>query len=124
MAARLIVPDLDSISEFRILTNNFDAEYGNYSGGIVNVVTKSGANQLHGSAFEFLRNTALDAKNFFDPTVETYRQNQFGGTVGGPVAKNKFFFFADYQGTRTNAGYFHRQDPRPHARRSLGQSLG
>lgn len=100
----LIVPDLDSISEFRILTNNFDAEYGNYSGGIVNVVTKSGANQLHGSAFEFLRNTALDAKNFFDPAVEAYRQNQFGGTVGGPVVKNKLFFFADYQGTRTNQG--------------------
>jgi len=100
----LIVPDLDSISEFRILTNNFDAEYGNYSGGIVNVVTKSGANQLHGSGFEFLRNTALDAKNFFDPTVETYRQNQFGGTLGGPIAKNKLFFFADYQGTRTTEG--------------------
>jgi hypothetical protein len=100
----LIVPDLDSISEFRILTNNFDAEYGNYSGGIVNVVTKSGVNQLHGSAFEFLRNTAFDAKNVFDPAVEAYRQNQFGGTVGGPVVKNKFFFFGDYQGTRTNQG--------------------
>jgi hypothetical protein len=100
----LIVPDLDSISEFRILTNNFDSEYGNYSGGIVNVVTKSGANQLHGSGFEFLRNTALDAKNVFDPAVETYRQNQFGGTLGGPIAKNKLFFFADYQGTRTTEG--------------------
>jgi hypothetical protein len=100
----LIVPDLDSISEFRVLTNNFDAEYGNYSGGIVNVVTKSGANQLHGSGFEFLRNTALDAKNFFDPVVGTYRQNQFGGTVGGPIAKNRLFFFADYQGTRTTQG--------------------
>lgn len=100
----LIVPDLDSISEFRILTNNFDAEYGNYSGGIVNVVTKSGVNQLHGSAFEFLRNTAFDAKNVFDPAVEAYRQNQFGGTIGGPVVKNKFFFFSDYQGTRTNQG--------------------
>jgi hypothetical protein len=100
----LIVPDLDSISEFRILTNNFDAEYGNYSGGIVNVVTKSGTNQLHGEAFDFLRNTALDAKSFFDPTVETYRQNQFGGTLGGPVAKSKIFFFADYQGTRTTEG--------------------
>ena len=100
----LIVPDLDSISEFRILTNNFDAEYGNYSGGIVNVVTKSGANQLHGSAFEFLRNTAFDAKNYFDPAVEAYRQNQFGGTLGGPVVKDKLFFFADYQGTRTNQG--------------------
>jgi Carboxypeptidase regulatory-like domain len=100
----LIVPDLDSISEFRILTNNFDAEYGNYSGGIVNVVTKSGTDQLHGEAFDFLRNTALDAKSFFDPTVETYRQNQFGGTLGGPIAKSKLFFFADYQGTRTTEG--------------------
>jgi len=62
-----VVPNLDSIAEFRILTNNFDAEYGNYSGGVVNVVTKSGANALHGSGFEFLRNTALDARNFFSP---------------------------------------------------------
>ena len=99
-----IVPDLDSIAEFRILTNNFDAEYGNYSGGIVNVVTKSGANQLHGSGFEFLRNTDLDARNFFSPERSFYRQNQFGGTVGGPIKKNKVFFFADYQGTRTNQG--------------------
>jgi hypothetical protein len=100
----LIVPDLDSISEFRILTNNFDAEYGNYSGGIVNVVTKLGTNRLHGGGFEFLRNTAFDAKNVFDPSVETYRQNQFGGTLGGPILKNKLFFFADYQGTRTTEG--------------------
>jgi hypothetical protein len=100
----LIIPDLDSISEFRILTDNFDAEYGNYSGGIVSVVTKSGTNQLHGSAFEFLRNTALDAKNFFSPSVEAYRQNQFGGTVGGPIKKSKLFFFGDYQGSRTTAG--------------------
>jgi hypothetical protein len=100
----LIIPDLDSICEFRILTDNFDAEYGNYSGGIINVVTKSGTNQLHGSAFEFLRNTALDAKNFFSPSVEAYRQNQFGGTLGGPIQKSKLFFFADYQGTRTTEG--------------------
>jgi hypothetical protein len=100
----LIVPNLDSISELRVLTNNFDAEYGNYSGGIVNVATKSGTNGLHGSGFDFLRNTALDARNFFDPTVETYRQNQFGGTLGGPIRKNKIFFFADYQGTRTTEG--------------------
>ncbi len=95
-----IVPDLDSIAEFRILTNNFDAEYGDYSGGIVNVVTKSGTNQLHGSAFEFLRNTLLDARNFFSPTRGFFRQNQFGGTAGGPIKENKVFFFADYQGTR------------------------
>jgi len=99
-----IIPDLDSIAEFRVLTNNFDAEYGNYSGGIVNVVTKSGSNQFHGSAFEFLRNTDLDARNFFSPERGIYRQNQFGGTVGGPVKKNKVFFFLDYQGTRNFQG--------------------
>src|SRR3984957_4721426 len=99
-----IIPDLDSIAEFRVLTNNFDAEYGNYSGGIVNVVTKSGDNQLHGSAFEFLRNTDLDARNFFSPDRSFYRQNQFGGVVGGPIRKNAVFFFGDYQGTRNNQG--------------------
>ena len=99
-----IVPNLDSIAEFRILTNNFDAQYGNYSGGIVNVVTKSGTNQLHGSGFEFLRNTDLDARNFFSPDRSFYRQNQFGGTVGGPIKKDKVFYFGDYQGTRTNQG--------------------
>jgi len=100
----LVVPNLDSIAEFRILTNNFDAEYGNYSGGIVNVVTKSGGNQLHGSGFEFLRNTALDSRNFFSPERSFYRQNQFGGTVGGPIRQNKVFYFGDYQGTRTSQG--------------------
>jgi hypothetical protein len=99
-----IIPDLDSIDEFRILTSNFDAEYGNYSGGIINVVTKSGTNRLHGSGFEFLRNTDLDARNFFSPQRSFYRQNQFGGTVGGPIKKDKIFFFGDYQGTRTNQG--------------------
>jgi hypothetical protein len=99
-----IVPNLDSIAEFRILTNNFDAQYGNYSGGIVNVVTKSGTNQLHGSGFEFLRNTALDARNYFSPDRAFYRQNQFGGTVGGPIKKDQVFFFSDYQGTRLNQG--------------------
>ncbi len=99
-----IVPNLDSIAEFRILTNNFDAEFGNYSGGVINVVTRSGSNQLHGGAFEFLRNTALDARNFFSPERSFYRQNQFGGTLGGPVRQNRVFFFGDYQGTRQNQG--------------------
>jgi hypothetical protein len=99
-----VVPNLDSIAEFRILTNNFDAEYGNYSGGVVNVVTKSGANEIHGSGFEFLRNTSLDARNFFSPERSFYRQNQFGGTVGGPLQKNKTFWFGDYQGTRQSQG--------------------
>ena len=99
-----VVPNLDSISEFRVLTNNFDAEYGNYAGGIVNVVTKSGANQIHGSGFEFLRNTSLDARNFFSPERGFFRQNQFGGTLGGAFVKDKLFYFGDYQGTRTNQG--------------------
>ncbi|MGA9882656.1 MAG: carboxypeptidase-like regulatory domain-containing protein [Candidatus Acidiferrales bacterium] len=99
-----IVPNLDSIAEFRVLTNNFDAEYGNYAGGIVNVVTKSGTDSLHGDAFEFLRNTDFDAKSYFSPVRETYQQNQFGGTLGGPIEKHRVFFFGDYQGTRTIEG--------------------
>src|ERR1700689_1266547 len=99
-----IIPNLDSIAEFRILTNNFDAEYGEYSGGQINVVTRSGTNQFHGSVFEFLRNTDLDARNYFSPTRGTYIQNQFGATLGGPVVRNKIFFFADYQGTRQTQG--------------------
>jgi hypothetical protein len=95
------IPNLDSIAEFRILTNNEDAEYGNYAGAQINVVTKSGTNQWHGNAFEFLRNTNLDAKNYFDvATRGAYHQNQFGGTFGGPVIRDKIFFFADYQGNR------------------------
>src|SRR4029077_3804409 len=90
-----VIPNLDSIEEFRIITNNFDAEYGNYSGGQINVVTKSGTNSYHGSAFEFLRNTAFDARNFFDSSVGKFIQNQFGGTLGGPIKKDKVFFFAD-----------------------------
>src|SRR5262249_14093160 len=73
-------------------------------GGVVNVVTKSGTNDIHGTGFEFLRNTDLDARNFFSPERSFYRQNQFGGTLGGPVSKNKFFFFGDYQGTRQSQG--------------------
>lgn len=99
-----IVPNLDSISEFRVMTSNFDAEYGNYSGGLVSVVTKSGSNGVHGSVFEFLRNTVLDARGFFDPTRAPFIQNQFGGTLGGPIKKDKVFFFADYQGTRNIQG--------------------
>jgi len=100
----LVVPNLDSIAEFRVLTNNFDAQYGNYSGGVVNVVTKSGSNELHGSGFEFLRNTAMDARNFFSPERSCFRQNQFGGTIGGPIKKNQLFFFGDYQETRQSQG--------------------
>lgn len=99
-----IVPNLDSIVEFRILTGNFDAEYGNYSGGRINVVTKSGGNEIHGTAFEFLRNTALDSRNFYSPQRAVYQQNQFGGVLGGPIIRNELFFNVDYQGTRLNQG--------------------
>ena len=99
-----IIPNLDSVAEFRILTSNFDAEYGGHSGGQINVVTKSGTNSFHGDGFEFLRNTNLDARNYFSPARGTFDQNQFGGTFGGPVRKNKAFFFADYQGTRLTQG--------------------
>jgi Carboxypeptidase regulatory-like domain len=108
-----IVPNLDSIAEFRILTNNFDAEYGEFSGGQINVVTKSGTNEFHGNLFEFVRTTDLDARNYFSPTRGAFDQNQFGGTFGGPIRKNKIFFFGDYQGTRSTQGIDSGQIPVP-----------
>ena len=100
-----IIPNLDSISEFRIITNNFNAEYGNFSGGQINVVTKSGTNQFHGALFDFLRNTDFDAANFFAGGARgDFKQNQFGGTIGGPIKKDKVFFFGDYQGNRQILG--------------------
>ncbi|HTZ73892.1 MAG TPA: TonB-dependent receptor, partial [Candidatus Aquilonibacter sp.] len=95
-----VIPNLDSIEEFRIITNNFDAEYGNYSGGQVNVVTKAGTNQYHGDLFEFNRNTAFNGRDWYAPNIGKLIQNQFGGTIGGPIKRDKTFFFADYQGTR------------------------
>jgi len=103
-----VVPNLDSIAEFRILTNNFDAEYGNYSGGQINVVTKSGTNRYHGSAFDFIRNTAFNARGYSfsnpAPPKGSYDQNIYGGTFGGPIKKDKLFFFGDYQGTNQVIG--------------------
>ncbi len=108
-----IIPNLDSISEFRLLTDNFDPEYGNYNGGLINVVTKSGSDSFHGNVFEFLRNTALDAKNYFAATRSVFRQNQFGGTVGGPIKKQKIFFFGDYQGTQNRSRHDLASHPCP-----------
>ena len=99
-----IIPNLDSIAEFRILTNNADAEYGSYTGGLINVITKQGTNQYHGDAFEFVRNPHLDSRNFYSPSRATLHQNIFGGTGGGPVMRDKLFFFGDYQGTRLVEG--------------------
>ena len=99
-----LIPNLDSIAEFRLITNSFDAEYGRFSGSVMNAITKSGTNGIHGSAFEFLRNDHFDARNFFDPTKAELRQNQFGYAVGGPFWKNRIFWFTDYQGTRQVSG--------------------
>src|SRR6202163_3999052 len=89
---------VDSIREFSVLTNNYSAEYGRGSGGIVNAITKSGTNQIHGSAYEFVRNSAFDARNFFDgPTIPPFHRDQYGGAVGGPIRKDKTFFFANYE---------------------------
>lgn len=99
-----IVPVLDSIAELNVVTGNDAPEYGTASGGQIAVVTKSGTNEWHGSTFEFLRNTNLDARNYFSQERAGFHQNQFGGTVGGPVRKDKLFFFADYQGTRVAEG--------------------
>ncbi len=95
------LPEVDAIQEFNVLTFNYSAQYGSRGGGTILVSTKSGSNEYHGSAFEFLRNDYLDARNYFDPVKKgKYRQNQFGGSVGGPILKNKTFFFVDYQGNR------------------------
>jgi hypothetical protein len=103
-AGTAIIPNLDAIAEFRIVTSNFDAEYGEFSGGQISVITKSGDDGFHGNAFSFLRNTDLDARNYFSPTRGAYRQNQFGETLGGPIRHDKVFFFTDYQGTRQTQG--------------------
>ncbi len=96
---------VDAIQEFSVLTSNYSAEYGKTSGGVVNAVTRSGTNGLHGSVYEFLRNSALDARNFFDPAqIPPFKRNQFGGSIGGPIIKNRTFFFADYEGIRQSKG--------------------
>ena len=92
---------VDAIAEFSVLTSNYSAEYGRTSGGVINAITKSGTDQFHGDAYEFLRNSALDARNYFDgPKVPPFRRNQFGGSIGGPILKKKTFFFFNYEGLR------------------------
>ena len=95
---------VDAVAEFRILTLNASAEYGNTSGGTASVVSKSGGNEVHGSAYDFLRNDAMDARNFFAATTEPLHRNQYGATLGGPIRKDKDFFFAYYEGQRNSAG--------------------
>jgi carboxypeptidase family protein len=100
-------PSVDAIREFEMLTSTYDASFGRNPGAQVNVVLKSGANDFHGSVFEFHRNAALDARNFFAPATESkpkYLRNQFGGAIGGPIKRDSLFFFADYEGTRSREG--------------------
>ena len=102
-AGNILQTNVDAIEEFKVQTSNYSAEFGRSGGAVINATIKSGANGFHGTAFEFLRNAALDARQFFEPAGEPkapFRQNQFGGTLGGPVVRNKLFFFVDYQGTR------------------------
>ena len=92
---------VDAIQEFSVVTANAEADYGKTSGGVINAVTRQGTNTLHGSVYEFLRNSALDARNYFDPaTIPPFRRNQFGAALGGPIKKDRTFFFADYEGLR------------------------
>jgi Carboxypeptidase regulatory-like domain len=99
-----IQPTPDSIAEFRVLSNTFDAEYGRNSGAVINVVTKSGTNKLHGSIYEFLRNQDFNSRGYLDPRRPDDKQNQFGGTFGGPIVKDRTFFFASYEGRRVVHG--------------------
>ena len=99
-----LIPNADSVAEFRLLTNSFSAEYGKFTGSVMNTVTKSGTNRFHGTLFEFYRNQGLDATNYFDSTKAELKQHQFGGVFGGPIVKDKLFFFTDIQQTRRVAG--------------------
>jgi hypothetical protein len=103
----VVRPAIEGVQEFKVLTNNAGAEYGRGAGAVINITTKSGGNQFHGSVFEFLRNSALDAKNFFDrpdQKIPPFRLNQFGGAIGGPIRRDRTFFFADYEGYREVVG--------------------
>lgn len=99
-----VQPTPDSVEEFRVITNSFDAEYGRNSGSVVNVITKSGGNNFHGDIYEYFRNTVLDAQGYFNTTRPQWNQNQFGGTFGGPIKKDRTFFFVSYEGRRVREG--------------------
>ena len=96
-------PNADATQEFRVITNNFDAHYGFAPGAVVSIETKGGGNSFHGGVFEFIRNQDLNASNWFSHTVDPLKRNQFGAYVGGPILRNKLFFFANYQGTRSSS---------------------
>ena len=102
-----ILPNPDAIQEFRVQTNSYNAEYGRYASGVINVITKSGTNQFHGSAFEFLRNTVFNANDWGSTLARApFHRNQFGGTIGGPIKQDKAFFFFSYSGLRQATSTF------------------
>jgi hypothetical protein len=115
-----VQPAPDSVQEFRVLTNTFDAEFGRNSGSVVNLVTKSGTNRFHGSAYEFVRNTILNTHNYFQQTNPPYHQNQFGSTFGGPIYKDHTFFFASYEGQRYRTPNALPLSPVPNAAQRVG----
>jgi hypothetical protein len=94
----------DAVAEFSVLSSNYPAEYGRSSGGVINAITRSGTNSFHGSVYEFLRNSALDAHNYFDTTRPPFKRNQFGATAGGPIIKDRTFIFGNYEGLRQSLG--------------------
>jgi hypothetical protein len=94
----------DAVAEFSVLSSGYPAEYGRSSGGVINAITRSGTNEFHGSVYEFLRNSALDASNFFDTTKPQFKRNQFGATAGGPILKDRTFIFGNYEGLRQSLG--------------------
>jgi hypothetical protein len=108
------------VEEFHLITSNFDAEFGRLPGSVMNVVTRSGGNAFHGSAFDFLRNNAVNARNFFQASITPLKWNQFGGAFGGPVRKNKTFFFASYQGLRQRTDAFVTGVLAPNAAQRVG----
>src|SRR5438552_1680598 len=95
---------VDAVQQFSVLGSNYPAQYGRTTGGVINAVTRSGTNVFHGSVYEFLRNSALDARNFFDARIPPFKRNQFGGSLGGPIQKDRTFVFADYEGLRQSLG--------------------
>ncbi len=115
-----IQPSPDSISEFRVISHNYEASLGRNSGSILNVVTKSGGSSFHGSAYEFLRNNVLNARGYFDPSVPDFKQNEFGATIGGPVRRDKTFFFSSYEGHRQRQGITSNPVPVPSSAERAG----
>ena len=104
-AAYSVKPPVDAIQEFKVETNNYSAESGRSAGAVLNATLKSGTNEFHGALWEFVRNDMFDAANYFETAKGKFRQNQFGGTLGGPIRREKMFFFMDYEGTRIRQAY-------------------